>query len=78
MPVGLSGSDGFRGLLDPAGLLKKDDEAGFRDLRAAEIKHDRVALMAELGGDAQSISDMLYGFGCKCLRCLNSLLCSVL
>ena len=53
VPVGLSGSDGFRGLLDPAGLLKKDDEAGFRDHRAAGIKHGRVAMMAELGGVAQ-------------------------
>jgi hypothetical protein len=53
VPVGLSGSDGFRGLLDPAGFMKKDDEAGFRDHRAAGIKHGRVAMMAELGGVAQ-------------------------
>jgi hypothetical protein len=33
--------------------LKKDDEAGSRNHRAAETKHGRVAMMTELGGVAQ-------------------------
>ena len=36
-----------------SGPLKKDDEAGFRNHRAAGIVHGRVAMMAELGGVAQ-------------------------
>ena len=34
------------GYFDPAGFCKKGDKAGFRNLRAAEIKHGRVAMMA--------------------------------
>ena len=41
------------GFFDPAGFCKKDDNDGFRNLRAAEIKHGRVAMMAALGGVAQ-------------------------
>ena len=48
-----TGSDGTSGFLDPAGFSKKGDEAGLRNHRAAEIKHGRVAMMAELGGVAQ-------------------------
>jgi len=41
------------GFFDPAGFTKKGDEAGFRNLRAAEIKHGRVAMMAAVGGVVQ-------------------------
>merc|ERR1711972_228679 len=41
------------GYFDPAGFSKKGDESGFRTLRAAEIKHGRVAMMAALGGVVQ-------------------------
>jgi len=38
---------------DPAGFCKLGDEEGFRNLRAAEIKHGRVAMMAALGASVQ-------------------------
>jgi len=41
------------GYFDPAGFCKEGDEAGFRNLRAAEIKHGRVAMMAALGAVVQ-------------------------
>merc|ERR1712039_423062 len=41
------------GFFDPAGFCKKGDESGFRNLRAAEIKHGRVAMMAAVGAVAQ-------------------------
>merc|ERR1719356_1547708 len=41
------------GYFDPLGLCKKGDEAGFRTLRAAELKHGRVAMMASVGLVAQ-------------------------
>ncbi|CAK9051926.1 Fucoxanthin-chlorophyll a-c binding protein B [Durusdinium trenchii] len=41
------------GYFDPAGLCKKGDEATFRQLRAAELKHGRVAMMAAVGAVAQ-------------------------
>merc|ERR1719215_1503549 len=41
------------GYFDPAGFSKKGDESGFRTLRAAEIKHGRVAMMAALGAAVQ-------------------------
>jgi len=41
------------GFFDPAGFCKKGDEPGFRNLRAAEIKHGRVAMMAALGAVVQ-------------------------
>jgi len=41
------------GFFDPAGFCKKGDLAGFRNLRAAEIKHGRVAMMAALGAVVQ-------------------------
>lgn len=41
------------GYFDPAGLSKAGDETGFRNLRAAEIKHGRVAMMAALGAVVQ-------------------------
>jgi len=37
------------GFFDPLGLSKGKDEAGFRQLRVAEIKHGRVAMMASIG-----------------------------
>ena len=41
------------GYFDPAGFCKKGDKAGFRNLRAAEIKHGRVAMMAAVGAVVQ-------------------------
>merc|ERR1711972_560220 len=41
------------GYFDPAGFCKKGDESGFRKLRAAELKHGRVAMMAAVGAVAQ-------------------------
>jgi len=41
------------GFFDPAGFSKVGDEEGFNNLRAAEIKHGRVAMMAALGFVAQ-------------------------
>jgi len=41
------------GFFDPAGFSKVGDEKGFNNLRAAEIKHGRVAMMAALGAVAQ-------------------------
>jgi hypothetical protein len=41
------------GYFDPAGFSKVGDEEGFRNLRSAEIKHARVAMMAALGGVVQ-------------------------
>jgi len=41
------------GFFDPLGFCKVGDEAGFRNLRAAELKHARVAMMAALGAVVQ-------------------------
>ena len=41
------------GYFDPLGFCKKGDEATFRNLRTAEIKHGRVAMMAALGAVVQ-------------------------
>ncbi|CAE8680518.1 unnamed protein product [Polarella glacialis] len=41
------------GFFDPAGFCKNTDLSGFRNLRAAEIKHGRVAMMAALGALVQ-------------------------
>jgi hypothetical protein len=41
------------GFFDPAGFCKRGDEKGFRQLRTAEIKHGRVAMMAALGAVVQ-------------------------
>merc|ERR1712146_253855 len=41
------------GFFDPAGFSKVGDEEGFRNLRPAELKHGRVAMMAALGFVAQ-------------------------
>jgi hypothetical protein len=41
------------GFFDPAGFCKVGDEAGFRNLRASEIKHGRVGMMAALGAVVQ-------------------------
>ena len=38
---------------DPAGFSKVGDKDGFRNLRASELKHGRVAMMAALGGVVQ-------------------------
>jgi len=44
------------GFFDPLGFSKEGDEAGFRNLRASEIKHGRVAMMAALGAVFQHFS----------------------
>jgi len=41
------------GFFDPLGFSKVGDEQGFRQLRAAEIKHGRVAMMASIGALGQ-------------------------
>jgi len=41
------------GFFDPLGFTKKGDKKGFSKLRAAEIKHGRVAMMAALGAVVQ-------------------------
>jgi len=41
------------GFFDPAGFAKVGDKEGFNNLRAAEIKHGRVAMMAALGAVVQ-------------------------
>jgi len=37
------------GYFDPLGFAKEGDEASFRKLRVAELKHGRVAMMASVG-----------------------------
>jgi len=37
------------GFFDPLGFAKPGDEAGFRTLREAELKHGRVAMVAAIG-----------------------------
>merc|ERR1711972_1184732 len=37
------------GFFDPLGFSKVGDEAGFKNLRTAELKHGRVAMMASVG-----------------------------
>merc|ERR1712203_1317218 len=41
------------GMFDPLGFTKVGDETGFRKLRAAELKHGRVAMMASIGAVGQ-------------------------
>merc|ERR1719210_1800761 len=41
------------GFFDPLGFSKVGDEQGFRKLRAAELKHGRVAMMASIGALGQ-------------------------
>merc|ERR1719277_1729865 len=41
------------GFFDPLSFTKKGDKAGFSKLRAAEIKHGRVAMMASVGAVVQ-------------------------
>merc|ERR1719277_2594812 len=41
------------GYFDPAGFSKVGDKEGFANLRVAELKHGRVAMMAALGGVVQ-------------------------
>merc|ERR1712066_133285 len=42
------------GFFDPLGFCKVGDEAGFRSLRSAEMKHGRVAMMAAVGAVSQA------------------------
>jgi len=41
------------GFFDPLGFCSVGDEVGFRNLRAAEVKHGRVAMLAAVGALAQ-------------------------
>merc|ERR1740121_1947827 len=41
------------GFFDPLGFSQVGDEQGFRKLRAAELKHGRVAMMASIGAVGQ-------------------------
>merc|ERR1711870_90238 len=41
------------GFFDPLGFTKEGDEIGFANLRAAELKHGRVAMMASVGAVVQ-------------------------
>jgi len=43
------------GFFDPLGFSKMGDEEGFRNLRLAEIKHARVAMMAAVGAVFQCV-----------------------
>ncbi|CAE8653272.1 unnamed protein product [Polarella glacialis] len=52
-PAKQMGATAPLGFFDPAGFTKEGDESGFRNLRAAEIKHGRVAMMAAVGAVAQ-------------------------
>merc|ERR1719473_573990 len=59
----LTGKDGMQqlglgamapmGFFDPLGFSKVGDKEGFRNLRTAELKHGRVAMMAAVGAVAQ-------------------------
>merc|ERR1719382_2278731 len=50
------------GFFDPLGFAKVGDEAAFRNLRAAELKHGRVAMMASVGAVTQHFVQF-PGFG---------------
>jgi light-harvesting complex I chlorophyll a/b binding protein 1 len=52
-PAGEIGAIMPLGFFDPLGFSKVGDEQGFRQLRAAEIKHGRVAMMASIGALGQ-------------------------
>ncbi|CAE8581435.1 unnamed protein product [Polarella glacialis] len=52
-PAKQMGATAPLGFFDPVGFSKEGDESGFRNLRAAEIKHGRVAMMAAVGAVAQ-------------------------
>mmetsp|Transcript_1796 Transcript_1796/g.3654 ORF Transcript_1796/g.3654 Transcript_1796/m.3654 type:complete len:277 (-) Transcript_1796:139-969(-) len=48
------------GYFDPLGFSKVGDKKGFRELREAEIKHGRVAMMASIGLVAQHFAHLDY------------------
>merc|ERR1712203_1135579 len=52
-PAGQVGALAPLGYFDPMGYCKIGDEEGFRNFRAAELKHGRVAMMASVGAVAQ-------------------------
>jgi len=57
------------GFFDPLGFCKVGDEEGFRNLRSAELKHGRVAMMASVGAVVQAL---LPGEGPKGLGAVAS------
>merc|ERR1719277_1340653 len=52
-PAEQLGASAPLGFFDPLSFSKVGDEAGFRKLRAAELKHGRVAMMASIGALGQ-------------------------
>jgi len=52
-PAEMPGVTSPLGFFDPLNFSKVGDEAGFRKLRIAEIKHARVAMMAAVGAVVQ-------------------------
>jgi len=50
------------GFFDPLGFSKVGDEKGFRNLRAAELKHGRVAMMAAAGAVFQHFARLPFFF----------------
>merc|ERR1719160_481923 len=52
-PAAQVGATAPLGFFDPLGCIQVDNEEHFRNLRAAEIKHGRVAMMASIGLVAQ-------------------------
>merc|ERR1711972_905800 len=53
------------GFFDPLGFTKVGDDKGFKKLRAAELKHGRVAMMASIGAVAQHFVKFPWAEGVK-------------
>merc|ERR1719299_98985 len=53
------------GFFDPLGFTKVGDENGFRNLRAAELKHGRVAMVASIGALVQHSFKLPFAEGAK-------------
>jgi hypothetical protein len=52
-PAGQIGAMAPLGYFDPLGYCQVGDEEGFRQFRASELKHGRLAMMASVGAVAQ-------------------------